>query len=367
MTTTLVIQRALIRDFRNLEVVNFDPAPRVNVLAGDNGQGKTSVLEALYFVTTSRSFRTERLPEVIRDGTKLASVHIQVLDDGYLREQRATLRGAERSLLLDGQKPSSLGGYATRSPVVVFHPGDLALVTGSATARRTLLDRLALFANPTSLAHRSRYRQAIRERQAVLEQRGVNAVDLGAYETLIAEYGALITRVRSQTVEEFSTALRQAFAKIAAPGLELVALYAPGGSADPTKFAEELAQRRNADLRRRTATYGPHRDDIRFVIDGRSARHHASQGQQRVLALAIKLAELECVGRVRDAYPVLLLDDISSELDPQRAGAVYDHLRESPGQVFVSTTRPDLFQTPGISQDERADFRLEAGVLRRVG
>lgn len=367
MTTTLLIRHVRIRTFRNLTAVDLDPAPRVNVLAGDNGQGKTSVLEALYFVATSRSFRTDRLAEVVQEGATATSVRLEILDDGCIRQQQATLQGNKRSFLLDGQRSATLGEFATRSPIVVFHPGDLGLVAGPAAGRRTLLDRLVLFSCPMSSVRRSRYQQALRERQALLTQRGraASETELAAFERIMAEEGAAITRSRGEASALFGLELDLSFRKMATPGLELRVSYCPGGCGDSAAFATELERRRRVDGDRKIATYGPQRDELELLIDGRSARRHASQGQQRILALAIKLAELAFVARARQAHPILLLDDISSELDPERAGAVYSYLRATPSQIFVSTTRPELFETPGLGPGERADFRLEAGAAVR--
>jgi DNA replication and repair protein RecF len=121
----------------------------------------------------------------------------------------------------------------------------------------------------------------------------------------------------------------------------------------------------NDRIRKRTGV-GPHRDELSFWLDGRMARQHASQGQHRILALAIKLAELECVRAARGAHPLLLLDDVSSELDPERTGSVYEFLRDVPSQVFVTTTRPDLLLTPMTNPSERADFEVRKGKLRPI-
>jgi DNA replication and repair protein RecF len=153
---------------------------------------------------------------------------------------------------------------------------------------------------------------------------------------------------------------------MAAPGLELGARFVPGGSLDEAELEAELARRRDSDLRRRTATFGPHKDDLAVSLEGRNVRRHASQGQQRILTLAIKAAELECVRNARGVHPVLLLDDVSSELDPDRTGAVYEFLHATPSQVFVTTTRPELFVLPGISPGDRADFRISAGAISPV-
>ena len=360
---TLLVTRLELRDLRNIQRLSLTPAPRFNVIAGDNGQGKTSLLEALYCMATSRSFRTERLKELRRDGAEFARVDAEIHEGDQVRTQRVTVSDAGRAVFCDEQRAERLAEYATRTPMVVFHPGDLDLTMGGATRRRDLLDRIGMFSDAAAADDRSRYRHALRERQKVLEVRGERAPELEAYEQLVARHGARLGQIRQRASEALAREAEPGFRRLVAASLALEMRYRPGGELDEARFREELAARRGSDRRRHAATFGPHKDDLELSIDGRPARKHASQGQHRILTLTLKLAELAAIREARGSHPILLLDDVSSELDPTRIGAVFDFLSTSPSQVFVTTTRPELFQTPGTSASERRDYVLSAGAL----
>ncbi|HEV8246338.1 MAG TPA: DNA replication and repair protein RecF [Polyangiaceae bacterium] len=357
-------QKLSIRSLRNIALIEIEPAPGLNVIVGDNGQGKTSLLEAIYLVATTRSFRSERLVTLLRMGDERALVRATIQEDGYAREQRVTLSKKGRSVELDGKRPVALSAYATRTPVVVFHPADLELVSGAEAGRRRLLDRLVLFLDPPGAEARARYGLALQSRQRVLEERGATARELTAFEAVMAEAGARLCRARRVVAEALGSALADSFSRIAASQLRLRVHYRAGGSEDAEAFRLALFERRIMDTRRRRATFGPQRDELELELEGRPARHHASQGQQRLLALSLKLSELECIRLARRAQPVLLLDDVSSELDPSRTGAVYDFVQGSASQIFVTTTRPELF-APGARASDQALWRLLAGAICR--
>ncbi len=361
---TLLVTGLELRDFRNVHRLSLTPAPRFNVIAGDNGQGKTSLLEALYCVATSRSFRTERLKELRKDGAEFARVDAQIDEGDQVRTQRVTVSDAGRAVFCDEQRAERLADYAVRTPMVVFHPGDLELTMGGATRRRDLLDRVGMFSDAAAADDRSRYRHALRERQKVLELRGERAPELDAYEQLVAKHGARLGQIRQRASQALAREAEPGFRRLTASSLELEMRYRPGGDLDEARFREELGARRGSDRRRHAATFGPHKDDLELFIDGRPARKHASQGQHRILTLTLKLAELAAIREARGSHPILLLDDVSSELDPTRIGAVFDFLSSSPSQVFVTTTRPELFQTPGASASDRRDYVLLGGALR---
>ncbi len=363
MTRRLSLVDVRIRALRNLREVAFEPAPLLNVLSGDNAQGKTSVLEALYLVATSRSFRTERSVEAIQEAEPLATVSVSVLEDGVARAQSVSLAAGQKSLRLDGKRVQAAAAFAVRTPVIVFHPGELALAGGGASLRRTLLDRLILYAEPAAMPSRERYARALRERQRALSLRGPSARELDAYEALLASEGARLGAARRRAAARLVEALGGAFERMAPAGLALLATYEPGGAEDEATLLRELRARRELDHRRGAATYGPQRDDLGLSLDGRSVRRHASQGQQRLVTLALKAAELACVREVRGVHPVLLLDDVSSELDSERTERALAFLTMTASQVFLTTTRPELFAGALERAGGRALWRLEAGRL----
>lgn len=367
-THRLRLQRLFVRDFRNLASVDIEPSSGINVLFGENGQGKTSVLEAIYFLATSRSFRTKSAELVVRHGATATSVRGRFFDqaaapgvtDGPPREQLVTVVGRRCTTRIDGNAPASLAQYATRSPAVVFHPDELTLSTGPAAGRRTLLDRVALFVDAASLGHRASYTRALKARHELLRRGRGSDAELEVFETLCATHGAALTATRARAVAALTPVVLSAFERIAAPGIVLQLRYRPGGSADEAVARAELAQRRARDAQRPSASFGPHRDDLELELDTHAARLVASQGQHRALTLALKLGETACIGELRGVEPLLLLDDVSSELDAERTAALLSFLGEREGQIFLTTTRRELLRLPGI---ERCELEVREGCV----
>lgn len=361
----LLLEHITVRDFRNIERAELRPGRRLTVISGDNGQGKTSLLEAIYFAATSKSFRTPRLAEVTRHEQNIASVRARFRDGpgGLGREQIASVDEGQRAVKIDDRRPPSLAAYAVRSPLVCFHSAELELSIGAAAARRTLLDRVSLFLEPASIDHRERYRKALRERQKALSTRGPEATELGPYEELCARHGAAVSRARGRAAEAINRFLPETFARIAAPGLRLEATFKRGGCDDDEGMLRELAARRARDRLRGAPGFGPHRDELLLAIDGHLARVVASQGQHRALTLALKLAEFQAIAHARGVLPVLLLDDVSSELDRDRTSALLLFLGQMGAQIFLTTTRPELILTPWVTPQERVDVRLDGGSL----
>lgn len=361
----LFVEALSVRSFRNLERIDASFCERFVVVSGDNGQGKTNLLEAIYAVCTSKSFRTSKIGELVGFGAELASARATVREDGEARVQSIGLRPGARGVRIDDKRPPSLAEFAVRTPVVVFHPGELALSMGSSAERRRLLDRTALYLTPSSMTELESYTRATRARQRALETRGPSARDLDDWEVLCVRHGLAMMEHRSHAAGQLRAFAEEAFRKIAAPGLHLSVEYAPSAPRDEARYLAGLRERRVADARRGSAGMGPHRDDLALAIDGRSVRGVASQGQHRAVTLALKSAEIDVVGRARGVRPILLLDDVSSELDRSRTAALFAFLREQRGQVFLTTTRPELLDT-GEEGESRIDLVIRGGALARL-
>jgi DNA replication and repair protein RecF len=361
----LAIEHVAVRGMRNLAAVDLDPGPRFNVISGDNGQGKTNFIEAVYVLCTSKSFRASRPGELVAHDGEIASVRAELREEDDVREQSVGVKHGSRLVRIDGKKPPTLAAYAVRTPVVVFHPGVVALSMGGGTERRRLLDRVALYLAPSSLADAEAYARALRERQKALEVRGERARDLDEWEEIVVRHGLALSNARADAAAPLAEAAARVFARIGAASDSLSASYARSAPLETDGYRAELARRRSQDARRGAASMGPHRDDLLLQLGAHPVRGIASQGQHRAVVLALKLAEIESIGGARGVRPILLLDDVSSELDRSRTAALFAFLQEENGQVFLTTTRRELIDTGDLGHtSERRDFGVIRGEVR---
>lgn len=316
---------------------------------------------------TTRSFRTEKAAELIQAGTEQLRLKASFLKGGLRSVQEAALSARGRSFRIDGKARKNRLEFARERPVIAFHPGDLGLASGPSSVRRRLLDRTIVYLDPLGAEARLRYQEATRVRQELLA-RGARAAELLAYEELIARDGAELTRSRRRAAERLREHFLTAFAQVARSELRVDVGFRAGGTEDDALFRRELERRRALDTKRKAMSFGPGRDDLELRLEGRDARAFGSQGQQRLLALCLKFAELGLIREVTRTEPLLLLDDVSSELDSARTEAVFRFLDAAQGQVFVTTTRPELFvrSVDARPPRESAQFLVNAGGIQRL-
>ncbi len=343
---------------RNLQPVLLEPSERFNVFVGDNGQGKTNLLEAIYVVASLRSFRTSKLSDLVAFGRESAQIGARVVKDELVRVYEVELAPGSRKVRLDGKPARPLARYFGAFNVVVFTPEDLALPRGSPGERRRFLDRAVFNLRPDYLGIAQDYEKVLKQRNAVLRAEPVRTEMLEVYDVQLAQLGVQLAAARTQLVDKLAPRLATAFDAIARTGRVAGARYVTTTTSADAMLAE-LRECRARDLATQSTNKGPHRDDLALELDGRDAGSFASQGQLRAIMLAWKTAELALLAAELGDAPILLLDDVSSELDPSRNAYLFEHLARQAGQVFITTTHGSHV----LLTTDRADYRIQNGQI----
>ena len=305
-----------LRDFRNYARLAVDFAPGFHLLLGDNAQGKTNILEAIYLMATLRSFRGVGGAQMIRHGAKGYFVGGNVVGQGD-HEIKIYWSARERKLALDGQPVKKLTDYLGALRTVVFCTEDLQLVKGAARSRRRFLDLLLTQTQPGYLALLQRYMTVVRSRNALLKQFAPDPVSLDGFSDQLVKLGNELMRARAALIPKISPLARLAYRRISNDAEELRIAYEPNVKDD---FTVELARHRDRERRHRTTLIGPHRDELQLLLNEKSAAQFGSEGQKRTLAITLKMAQAEFLTGIHGSAPVLLIDDVMGELDAKRRG-----------------------------------------------
>ena len=333
--------------FRNIARAEFSPCAGVNVIFGENGHGKTSLLEGIWLFTGCRSFRCADANEMVKQGEDRASLDAAFISNG--REQRARIEIAgRRSLTLNGFAQETPRRMLGVFPAVAFTPDTLSLAKGGPGERRRFLDVALSMLTPAYAVRLAKYLKALAQRNALLRQANPSGELLDTWDASLAGEAAGILNARLRYLNELIPRAREFYRRISAgrEGLE-IAPHVTGAerctasteSLDVREaYLAALARARQNDLRRQMTTVGPHRDDLILRLDGRSLRDFGSQGQKRSAALALKLAEAATLGDIAQEAPVALLDDVLSELDARRQGDLLKYLEG--WQVFLTCCEP---------------------------
>lgn len=355
----LWVERFWLRGFRNLAETDLFPGRRFNVLSGDNGQGKTNLLEALFYLGALRSFRGARVEDLVQHDADVALLRGRFAGvTGLPMVATAKLeRGRTRVLSLEGKRPRSTAAWVMRLPMVLFHPGHLALATGSPELRRHYLDRILEQVHPTHRKSLAAYEKALRSRNRLLKADTLDRSSLDAYADLMAVHGAVVGQARRELAQALAPRIQTAFEHVAGLDIPLAIDYQCRVEPSEEALREALLRSLNKDRARGFTADGPHSDDLVLKTHRRAARHHASQGQHRMLVLAMKMAELDALTEGAGQVPILLLDDVTSELDPTRNALLFEYLDAIGGQVFLSTTHRALIRLDG----DRQDFEVRGG------
>lgn len=351
------ITRLRLFQFRNYASTTISLGESLNVIAGANAQGKTNLLEAAATLALTRSPRAAAMTDLVTWGADAAAIDGAISRPGgdctlsIRLERSGESDRITRATSVDG-KTRPARTVLGICPIVMFWPDDLQLVKAGPDARRRLLDILLAQLEPRTAAHMSRYRRVLEQRNALLHRmrtEGRIGRELDGFTQELAQNGSRIAVARSRLLEELAPLATAALHELSGGAedvsLEYVAAHGPVGAdeaATEAALLTALRTRAAEELARGVTVVGPHRDDVVIALDGRPARTSASQGQQRSIVLAVKLAEIRYMGRCTGASPVVMLDDVLSELDAQRRSLLLSLLtRNAAGpQVLVTTTEP---------------------------
>lgn len=325
-----------LSEYRNYRTLSWGPAPRLNVVTGPNAQGKTNLLEALGFLVTGRSFRTPRTTELAHWGVERATV----AGDLFRGETRRTVRRA-LSRLEDGTWQATGDAAPDWARVIAFGWQDLEIVNGAPAARRNFIDGFAGRLYSNHIATLVRFRQVLTRRNRLLQQRLAEAglaARLEPWNEQFATVGMELLDRRRKAVAALQTELARVYAALSGARSKVEIRYrtALGEATEAAALLALLERRQREEARRGQTLVGPHRDDLAIEIDGVDARAFGSRGQQRLTALALRLAEVLPVTEAAGTAPVLLLDDALSELDPTMREHVLQEI-QSVEQVFLTT------------------------------
>ncbi len=348
-------------NFRCLHSVTLSPGAGLNLIRGENAQGKTSLLEAVMFTATSKSHRTSNEADLVTHGQDTFHTAIEVeRDDRIVRIECHWHKGAKR-FKVNGVSQTRLSDLLGKVSLVLFSPEDVQLIRGRAGPRRRYLDMELAQISPPYLSALQHYRQALKQRNELLRQRKMDPALLSPWEVQLCEQARVIHEHREAYIAELSKRATEKYTAIAEQEhLEL--RYAPD-VADPSLLLETLERNRESDQRRQTTQHGPHRDDIGIRLDDQPARTHASQGQQKSIVLALKLAEVDLIRSRIGENPILMMDEVMAELDSKRSASLLEAMTPDV-QCLLTTTRLDA--TAPFEDRQQTEFLIRKGDVEPV-
>lgn len=357
----MIIQRLELLQFRNYAATEITFNEGVTAVIGANGQGKTSLAEALGYLATLKSFRGVPTESMIRTGAQTAIIRANIVhnDDRTMLVEAELSRIGKNRTQVNRQKLVRSRDLLGVVRTTVFSPDDLALIKDSPAMRRDFLDDslIALSAKYDDLCRDVDH--IVRQRNALLKQSGGRltvdvATTLDVWDEKLAARGTELGDARNELIGRLTPMVQDAYEQLSESSTPIKIVYTPPWR--QIGLVSALAVARGDDIRRSVTTVGPHRDDIDLYVNGLPARTHASQGEQRTLALSLRLAVHRCIAEEFQSSPVLILDDVLSELDPQRSAALLRHFPV--GQVLITTAG----LLPDIAHIERV-IRISGGEI----
>ncbi|MEL7654356.1 MAG: DNA replication/repair protein RecF [Bacillota bacterium] len=364
----MYLKKIELKNFRNYEEEVVEFHSKVNIITGKNAQGKTNLLESLYIMSLGKSFRTNKDVDMIGFDMEFCRVKSTSVKDGRELEIEISIGGEGKTTKINGIKTSKNIELLENVYMVVFSPEDLKIVKDEPEKRRKFIDRELCQLKPIYYKNLARYKKILQQRNSLLKQQEVKEDMIAVWDESLAEYGAKIIQERNRFIEKLNE-ISKKISKSITNGKEALELSYEANVACQINYEEQkeylkkvLNKNLKNDILRRNTSVGPHKDDIKICVEGIDIRHFGSQGQQRTAALSLKLAEIQLIKEEAKVSPILLLDDVLSELDAERQNFLINSLGEV--QLFITTT--ELSEEVKKQLPDGETFFVEKGKVRRL-
>ncbi len=362
----MALNRLVLRNFRNHASLDLSFKNRISVFTGSNGTGKTSILEAISILGSTRSFRAGKNEDFILRGQDNSVVAAEVDSDGLSNSVRIEIQPSGKKLFVDDKQYRRISHPIPGLASVVFSPGDHHIIEGDASERRQFLNRAATNLELSYSDSLARYNKTLQQRNALLKKlRGVGVTSaihqLRVWDDQLIELGLSLLMQRKAYLEALAPRVKEEYRRISQENDVFEVIYEPFSAENMdfgsenfmenarAFFEESLAANIDRDLVLQSTSIGPHRDEIQLILNGNKVKFYASQGERRTCALALRLGEVSLFRNVRKKAPVLLMDDISSELDSARRKSLVELLQQEDSQVLLTATElpTDLMRDAG--------------------
>ena len=352
-----------LSQFRNLESVGLKFCHGVHFFQGGNGQGKTNLLEAIYLLATLRSFRLQDLRGLVQKESKLAIIEFEVEHDieGSTGVRIELLSDGKKQVFQDGERLQNLADLLGKFPAIAMTSQDIQLIRGSPSIRRRAIDLHLSLLDPEYLPLLKRYHRALRERNALLKDKKLIGI-LASYNVVLAESALLLMEKRSLWLPPLNECFKRIYRYFNANEAASILWTQKKSIPSIKEYLEMLETNYQRDQRYQSTQKGPHRDDLNFIFEENLAIEYASEGQQRSMVLALKLAQIKQIKKIKKVVPVLLADDILLELDEDRRQSFWKSLPETM-QIFATGTEIPKFSP--LAKSTPMFYKIERGKIRK--
>ncbi len=338
----MILKSLTIKNFKSYTAETFSFSSGFNLIIGENAQGKTNLLEAIHFLLAFKPFKQLRVDEIIHFGSNECGLKGEIESKTSFDEVHILVNENHKTIKINGKIVYKTSKVYGKYNVVTFLPNDIELVKGSAQGRRNYLDSVISALRPEHLPDLKLYQRALMQRNAVLAKSSSLSVEqIEVWDKKLAEIGSLVVSRRLEYIDKIEPMLTKIYRETSGLDQEISINYKSSFSITRNlqqSFEEKLKLNFNQDRRRLHTTVGPHRDQIGFSISGRDSASFASQGEAKNLALTLKACEIELIKAELGRTPILLLDDVTSELDANRKRFLFKMLQRFEGQIFITTT-----------------------------